>query len=480
LLEIHFPRNLFIASELNSGILARMNQGRSKGLVVAGLGLFTLVLHFSFAMQAADSLDWRKDKDSVDADISSWSLLKTLESISEATGWQVYVEPGTQRTISTKFKDRSRDRALDLLLGNLGRALLPGTNGGPPRFLVFRNAQRDATRLVRGRGKVKPIPNELIVRMKKGKSVDDLATKLGAKVLGKSDARNSGRLQFKDEEAADKAREALLDNEDVSSVDPNFPVAAQPLPDGTGGGPGNLNLQPRKEGDPLVIALIDTAVQKQGNAYDSFLLPGISVAGEATLPTDQPTHGTSMFDTLLQGVDASQNGSTTPVMVLPVDVYGNNGQATTYEVAEGVLQALKSGAIIVNLSLGSPGDTPYLRQVIQAGVEAGAVFIASAGNNGSADAMYPAAYPEVISVTAGDSPVSIASYANTSPTVDVMAPGMSRIQFNGQNYIVQGTSPAAAYISGAVAVGVANGQSPAAAAAGARRAFPIPPITRTP
>lgn len=458
-----------------------MNQGRSKGRVVAGLGLFALVLHFSFAAQAADSLDWRTDKDSVDADISSWSLLKTLESISEATGWQVYVEPGTQRTISTKFKDRSRDRALDLLLGNLGRALLPGTNGGPPRFLVFRNAQRDATRLVRGKGKVKPIPNELLVRMKKGKSVDDLAAKLGAKVLGKSDARNSGRLQFKDEAAAEKAREALLENEDVSSVDPNFPVAAQPMPDGAGGSLGNLNLQPLKEGDPLIIGLIDTAVQKQGNAYDDFLMPGISVAGEATLPKDQPTHGTTMFETLLKSVDAfTADGSTTPVKILPVDVYGNNVQATTYEVAEGVIQALKSGARIINLSLGSEGDTPYLHQVIQAGVEAGATFVASAGNTPTTSPMYPAGYPEVTGVTAGDSPTSIAAYANMSPVNDAMAPGMSRVQFNGQNYIVQGTSPAAAYFSGAVAVGVANGQTPAQSAAAVRKAFPLPPAPRGP
>jgi hypothetical protein len=470
-----------MASAFNPGILAHMYQGSRKSRFVAGLGLFTLVLHFSLATHAADSLDWRKDKDSVDADISSWSLLKTLESISEATGWQVYVEPGTQKKVSTKFKDRPRDRALDLLLGSLGRALLPGTNGGPPRFLVFRNAQRDATRLIRARGKAKPIPNELIVRMKKGKSVDDLAKTLGAKVLGKSDGMNSGRLQFKDEEAAEKARESMLDNEDVSSVDPNFPVAAEPVPDGVSGGLGSLNLQPLKQGDPLIIGLIDTAVQKLANSYDDFLLPGIAVAGESTPPADQPTHGTSMFETLLKSVDAfTPDGRTTPIKILPVDVYGNNGQATTYEVAEGVLQALKSGARIINLSLGTEGDTPYLHQVILAGVEAGATFVASAGNKPTTSPMYPAGYPEVNSITAGDSPNSIAPYANISPSNDAMAPGAARIQFNGQSYIIQGTSPAAAYFSGAVAVGVANGQTPAQAATAARKTFPLPSGLRGP
>ena len=65
-----------------------------------------------FPSRAADSLNWRKEKDSVDADIQSWSLLRTLESISEATGWQVYLEPGTKKTVSTRFKERPKDRAL--------------------------------------------------------------------------------------------------------------------------------------------------------------------------------------------------------------------------------------------------------------------------------------------------------------------------------------------------------------------------------
>ena len=454
-----------------------MNKASRLSQSIARLGLTALLVMAVHAAPAAESLTWRKDKDAVDADITSWSLIKTLETIAEATGWQVFLEPGTKKKVSTKFKERPRDRALDLLLGNLGRVLLPGTNGGPSRLLVFRNSEKDATRLIRSRGKgAKPIPDELIVRMKKGKAVDDLAKTLGAKVIGKSEVMNSGRLKFESEEAAEKAREALLENEDVSSVDPNFPVIAQPTPDGSSGpGGGSLNLQPRKDGDPLIVGLIDTAVQKLGNNYDAFLLPAISVAGDATLPSDHPTHGTSMFETLLNSIAAlSPDGSTTPVKILPVDVYGNGGQASTYEVAEGIVQALKSGARVINLSLGSEGDSPYLHLVIQEGSQAGAVFVASAGNTHTTASMLPAGYQEVNSITAGDSPNSIAPWANISPENDAMAPGTSRIQFKDANWLVRGTSPAAAYFSGAVAVGIANGQSAAQATASALKAFPIP------
>jgi hypothetical protein len=425
---------------------------------------------------AAEHLTWRQDKNSVDADITSWDLVKTLEHISEATGWQIYFEPGAKRAVSTKFKDRPADRALDLLLGDLGRVLLPGTNGGPRRLLVFRTHEKDATRLVRRERKPKPIPDELIVTMKAGKSVDDLAKKLGAKVVGKSKGLNSGRLKFESEDAANAARDALRDNEDVGSTDPNFPVADTPVPEGTGASAApNLKLQPVKEGEGLIIGLIDTAVQRQGGSLDGFLLPSISVAGESTLSPDRPSHGTSMFETLLRGISVFDEGGASRVRILPVDVYGSNPSTTTYEVAEGIFRAMQQGAQIINLSLGSEGDTPYLYQVIRTGSESGRIFIGSAGNLPVTTPTFPAAYPEVIAVTAGVAPGQLAPYANRGNFVDAMAPGTSIINYNGQAWRVNGTSPAAAYISGAIA-GTADtrGGTLAQAAASVQRSLPPP------
>jgi hypothetical protein len=61
--------------------------------------------------------------------------------------------------------------------------------------------------------------------------------------------------------------------------------------------------------------------------------------------------------------------------------------------------------------------------------------------------MYPAAYPEVLAVTAGNRG-QLAPYANRGQFIDVMAPGSSYVQYGGMNYVVSGTSPAAAYVSG--------------------------------
>lgn len=428
---------------------------------------------------AADSLEWRKDRDSVDADLNSWSLVRTLEAIAESTDWQIYLEPGTRKTVSTKFRDRPRDKALDLILGSLGRVLLPGTNGGPPRLLVFRSTEKEATRLIRATNRrgPKPIPNELIVTMKRGRSLDDLAKKLGAKIVGRSEALNSGRLQFESETAANAAREALITEEDVNAVDPNFPVISQPVPESAAAAPlPDLKLAPLKDGDGIVIGLVDTAVQHQGGTVDKFLLPGISVAGESTPPSDHPIHGTPMAETLLRSASTVDNRSEgSRVRILPVDVYGSSPTTTTYEVAEGIVRAMQQGASIINLSLGSEGDSPYLHDIIRTGSQAGRVFVASAGNSPVDTATFPAAYPEVIAVTAGDANGNIASYANRGAFVDVMAPGTSLINFQGQTWQVSGTSPAAAFISGAIAGQAdATGQSPVKAALAVQKSFPPP------
>lgn len=450
------------------GYVTAMKLGHRKIKVLSALLLLVFGLGLRLATAAGDVLTWHKDKASVDADILTWDTLNVLERVAEATGWQIYMEPGSRQRVSTKFKDRTPDKALDLLLGNLGRALLPGTNGGPPRLLVFRSAEKNATQRVRAPRKAKHLAKELIVTMKKGKSLDALAKRLGAKVKNRSDGQNAGRLEFDDEAAANAARDALRDNEDVASVDLNYPIEEQPVAEAGAAGNLDLKIQPVKEGEGVIIGLIDSAVQRQGTGMDAFLLPPINVAGEASPSSEFPSHGTSMWETLLKGVgQVNDDAEGSRVRVLSVDVYGNNATTSTFEVAKGIYEAMKGGAQIINLSLGSEGDTPFLYDMIRQGYEAGHRFIASAGNQPVTSPTYPAAYAEVIAVTAGDGRGNIAAYANRGDFVDVIAPGTTTISYNGRLYRVSGTSPAAAYMSGIIAGNMDVGGKTAAQAAAA-------------
>lgn len=387
-------------------------------------------------------------------------------------GWQIFLEPGTKKWVSVKFKELSIGEGLKRMLGDLSFALLPQTDG-PAKLLVFRTSLQDATRLVAethpdGRGGKGRIPNELVVTMRPGSSdkMDALARSLGAKVIGKVDGLNTFRLQFEDEDAANAARDALAENEDVTATDSNYYVERPTRVDNLElGSTPDFPIKP-KLGDPggqTIVALVDTPVQKLGSKLDDFLLPSVHMAGEPTLSNDQLTHGTSMAETILQGLTfAPQEEGGSSVRVLPVDVYGNRPDTTTFDVASGIYAALASGATIVNLSLGGDGDSQFLAGLIREARQQGVLFFGAAGNQPTTALTFPAAYPEVIAVTAGDKYGNIAPYANRGSFIDVIGPGASLVQFQDQSYMVRGTSAATAYVSGAAAGYRASGDPPEA------------------
>src|SRR5262245_44397488 len=143
----------------------------------------TLLLLLALPVFGGETVNWRTKQNRVSADIHSLKLSELLEQIVVATGWQVYLEPGTTHNVSAKFKDLPPGDALRLLLGDLSFALVPETNARPTLF-VFRTTQRNATQLIQPKqeaGRGKAIPNELIVTLKPGAKIDDLAKLLGAK-----------------------------------------------------------------------------------------------------------------------------------------------------------------------------------------------------------------------------------------------------------------------------------------------------------
>jgi hypothetical protein len=299
------------------------------------------------------------------------------------------------------------------------------------------------------------IPNELIVTLKPGAKIDELAAMLGAKVVGRIPGLNAYRLQFGDAAAANAARDQLASSPDVTSVDNNYSIDRPPLPlEGSLGGAAtpHLELRPPPANGRVVVGLVDTAVQPLGNDLDRFMLKPISIAGDPQLSPDTPTHGTSMAETVLRGLEMSTKGSTS-VQILPVDVYGPNVNTSTFEVANGIVQAINNGANVINLSLGSEGDSPFLRDVIKDAIQNKIALFAAAGNEPVTTAFFPAAYSDlgVNAVTAIDHG-QLAPYANRGSFVTLGAPGTSLITFNGQQWIAQGTSA-----SSAVATGLAAG-----------------------
>jgi hypothetical protein len=430
------------------------------------LSLFCLVWSLPLTAAPTNSFVYHRADGSVDADIKSGDLVSLLENISAATGWHVFLDPGARHVVSAKFKDLPAGPALHMLLGDVNFMVVPQTNG-PSQLFVFRTAQRQATRRIEAPARpAKPIPRELVVTLKPGSKIkiEDLARSLNAKVIGR--LNNSYLLQFADDAATQAAQAQLANNPDVS-VDYNYPVDPPP-PVQQAQSPSNPKLQlkpqPGNGNCQLIVGLIDTAIQPPAAGISSVVMPPVSVVGNYTPDPGQLTHGTAMMDTVAQALAANSGGLTsgaqgtvpaTSVKILPVDVYGANETTSTFSVAQGVAAAINGGANVINMSLGSTGDSSVLRDIISQGEQRGIAFYAAAGNSPVTTPTYPAAYPGVVAVTASGDNGQIAPYANRGSFVQMMAPGDNVVGFNGQNYLVEGTSTATAFASG-IAAGLAD------------------------
>jgi hypothetical protein len=425
-------------------------------------GLLLLALALTSPVRAADSFTWDAKQKLISADAQSWPLPVLLQKIIAATGWQVFVEPGATATASAKFKDLSLGEGLHALLGDLNFALVPQTNA-PPQLYVFHTTMQAATQLVSAapdrRGKKldtsKPIPNQLVITVKPGTDINALAAQLGAKVIGSVDGLNTYLLQFPDEAATAAARAALTSNPSVVSVDNNYPAVnpAPTTPLMASSNPFlNMTVKPASDGAPRVI-LLDTKVDEKNTCdLGGHMLPALSVASGTPVADGTPSHGTSMAETIVRAAGGN-------VMILPVDVYGASETTTTFNVAAGIYQGVNAGGTLVNMSLSSAGNSAFLQQVISIAHNKGVAFYAAAGNEPVTTPMYPAAYPEVVSVTAGSPNGDLASYANRNSSVAVVAPGNSVVCYGDQSWLVQGTSASSAWMSGQTAKVAANNSS---------------------
>jgi hypothetical protein len=423
------------------------------------LSLLCAVLCFNASAADTNLLVWHKTAERVDADIRGEPLWPLLEDIARQAGWRIYVEPGTARNASAKFKNLPSGDALRMLLGDLNFALVPQTNA-PPHLYVFRTVMQNATRLVHAANPpAKHVPNELLLKLKPGVNIDDLAKLLGAKVTGRMDKLGIYRLQFDDAAATDTALGKLQNNSDVAEVDYNYyfdpPPPVQLLANASVS-PLSLQLNPPPDSGKVIVGLIDTSVQSLGPGLDNFILKQLSEAGDASANSSDITHGTAMAYTILEAIAVAEHGNSS-VQIQPVDVYGAGSTTTTWIVANAIPLAVNNGANVLNLSLSGSGDSSILDSVIKAAADDGILIFAASGNQPISSPTYPAASPGVIPVTALGQPGQLAPYANYWPDPEMIAmPGASTVPFGNWTFYVQGTS-----VSTANATGVAAGNADA-------------------
>ncbi|MNW55025.1 Minor extracellular protease Epr precursor [compost metagenome] len=185
-------------------------------------------------------------------------------------------------------------------------------------------------------------------------------------------------------------------------------------------------------------------------------MKGYNVINPDEDPLDDVGHGTHVAGIISAKVNNNEGiaGMMWGGKLLPVKALDNTGSGTTYSVAQGIIWATDQGAKVINLSLGNYADAQFLHDAIKYAYDRDVVLIAATGNDNTERPGYPAAYPEVLSVSATDYNLNRASFSNYGDYIDVMAPGESIASTypDNQYAALSGTSMASPHVAALAAL----------------------------
>jgi subtilisin family serine protease len=189
---------------------------------------------------------------------------------------------------------------------------------------------------------------------------------------------------------------------------------------------------------------------------------GVNLLDGSGDPIDDSGHGTHVAGIIAAGCAKSVGfaGVAPYARIMVVKALDGHADGNLDAVAAGIRYAVAHRARIINLSLSGPAPDGELAAAIDEARAAGVLVVAAAGNTGTDDDLvpvYPAALvaPNLLTATATDWRGALGVDANYGrATVDLSAPGVAILSTaRGGGYEVRsGSSMAAAYVSGALAV----------------------------
>jgi minor extracellular protease Epr len=208
-------------------------------------------------------------------------------------------------------------------------------------------------------------------------------------------------------------------------------------------------------GAPMRLGMLDTAVDARHAA-----LAGRKVVTHrlARTPAAGTDHGTAVAALLVGSADSAFPGLLPEAQLFAADVFSVDRQGRPYtdaaELAKGLDWLAAQQPDAINISITGP-DGGVLHTAIRRVTQLGIGVVAAAGNLGPrSPPQYPAAYREVIAVTAVDRKSQVYVNATQGPYVALAAPGVDiwTAGAGGSGVFREGTSFAAPFATAALAV----------------------------
>src|SRR5260370_1202345 len=146
----------------------------------------------------------------------------------------------------------------------------------------------------------------------------------------------------------------------------------------------------------------------------------------------------------------------TTAMLMPLKAFHSDGTALLSDILRAIYYGVQNNANVINMSFDTKANSAELKKALDYADQQGVVCAASAGNDGTQETVYPAAFQSdvmgVASTTDQDTRSSFSNYGNA--IVWVAAPGESIVSTYPFNTYAAGwgTSFSAPFVSGGAAL----------------------------
>ena len=250
------------------------------------------------------------------------------------------------------------------------------------------------------------------------------------------------------------------------------------------------------------VAVLDTGIayktkkpqfRRSPDFSKSQFMPGYDFVDKDREPLDEDGHGTHVAGTIGEqdGNGIALTGLAPRAKLMPVRVLDSEGFGTARDIAKGIRFAADHGAQVINMSfefslgVNSCGKIKGICSAVKYAFKKGALVVAAAGNENGEPVAFPAAAPHVLGVGRTTKDACLASDSRTGTGLDLVAPGggypllptcgtddnlftrgipIFQLTFQKPGFTnfgypggYEGTSMAAAHVSGVAAMVIASG-----------------------